>query len=139
MYFTMRPTSISPASTAAAVEKVRTKLRAKSQSTLSERQVLSLKETPIPDAVWVSHATFPAPKEDDLRQAMIAVIKRLGNGNERFDWPETVAVQAEWTGLRSPNEKETSRSPISEEAKFSKLMGNLSTQMTILYVHGGAY
>lgn len=69
---------MSAASTAAAVENVRAKLRALSQSTFSERQTVSLQESKVPDAVWVSHAAFPAPVEDDIRQAMIAVIKRLG-------------------------------------------------------------
>ena len=136
----MPSATISAASAAAAaIGKVRAKLRALSQSTLSERQAASLKETQVPDVVWVSHATFPAPKEDDLRQAMIAVIRRLGNGDERFDWPETVSVQVEWTGQRFSHETKTSRSQISEEAKFLKLMQNVSSPMTIFYVHGGAY
>lgn len=130
---------MSPTSAAAVIEKVRAKFRGLSQSTLSERQAVSLQQTQVPDALWVSHATFPAPEEDDLRQAMIAVIKRLGNEDEQFDWPETVSVQAEWIGQRSLNEKETSTSQISEEAKFVKLMANVSTRTTILYVHGGAY
>ena len=135
----MRTASISPASATAAVERVKAKLRGLSQSTLSERQRVSLQESQIPDAVWVSKATFPAPEEDDLRQAIVATIKRLGEGDEEFDWPETASVQAEWTGPRSSHEKETSRSQISEKAKFLNLMNNVSTSMTILYVHGGAY
>lgn len=62
----MRTASVSAASTAAAVEKVRAKLRALSQYTFSERQTVSLQESKVPDAVWVSHATFPAPEEDDI-------------------------------------------------------------------------
>lgn len=135
----MPSATISVASAAAAIATVRAKLRALSQSTLSERQAASLKETQVPDVLWASHATFPAPKEDDLRQAMIVVIKRLGNGDERFDWPETVSVQVEWTGQRLSHEKDSSRSQISEEAKFLKLMKNVSSPMTIFYVHGGAY
>ena len=63
----MRTPSISPASATAAVERVRAKLRGLSQSTLSSRQRLSLLETQIPDAVWVSKATFLALEEDNLR------------------------------------------------------------------------
>lgn len=135
----MCPGSISAATAATAVGKVRVKLRIMSQSTLSERQAASLKESRVPDAVWVSHATFPASEEDDLRQAIFGVIKRLGNGDERFDWPEVVSVQAEWTGRRSANEIETSSSQIPEAVKFAKLMEDLTTPMTILYIHGGAY
>ena len=111
---TMRNASVSAASAAAAVGKVRAKLRAMSQSPLSERQAVSLKETQVPDAVWVSHATFPAPKEDRLRQAIIAVSKCLGTGEEEFDSPEIVCVKGEWTGQRSVSERETSKSQISE-------------------------
>ena len=136
---TMRTASISAASAAAAVERVRVKLRGLSQSTLSQRQLVSLQEPQIPDAVWVRKATFPPPEEDDLRQVIVAAIKRLGEGDEEFDWPETVSVQAEWTGPRSSREIETSKSQISEKAKFLNLMNNVSTRMTILYVHGGAY
>ena len=135
----MHKASVSASSAAAAVDKVRAKLRAKSQSTLSERQALSLRETQVPDAVWISHATFPAPKEKDLLQAIVAVIKCLGTGEEKFDWPETVHVKGEWTGQRSLSEQETSKSPISERAKFLKLMNNVTSRMTILYIHGGAH
>ena len=76
----MRTTSISPASATAAVEKVRTKLRGLSQSTLSERQRVSLQESQIPDAVWVSKATFPVSEEDDLRQAIVATVRKKRRG-----------------------------------------------------------
>ncbi|KAM0794853.1 hypothetical protein BDR22DRAFT_639195 [Usnea florida] len=46
----------------------------------------------------VSKVTTPAPEEDDLRQLVLATIKCLGDGDEEFDWPETVSIQAEWTG-----------------------------------------
>ena len=135
----MGPSSMSTASAADAVEKVRAKLGVKSRLTLSERQALSLKETEVSDAVWVSQATFPAPQEDDIRQAIIAATKRLGNGDEIIEWPQTVPIRVEWTSQRLSHEKESSRSQISEEVKFLKLMKNVSSRMTILYVHGGAY
>ena len=135
----MHTASISIASAAAAVEKVRGRLKALSQSTLSERQSVSLQEPQIPDAVWVSKVTIPAPEEDDVRQAVVAAIKCLGDGDEKFDWPKTASVQVEWTGSRFSHEKDTSRSQISEETKFVNLMKNFSSRMTILYLHGGAY
>ena len=135
----MGPTSVSTASAAAAVGKVRAKLGVMSRSTLSERQALSLKETKVSDAVWVSQTTFPAPQENDILQAIISVTKSLGNGDEVIEWPEPVPVNVEWTSQRSSHEIESSRSQLSEEEKYLKLMKSAPSRMTILYVHGGAY
>lgn len=136
----MGPTStISAPSTVTAIEKVRAKLRAVAQYTLSERQTASLKEVQEPDTIWVSHATFPPPPEDDMRQAMFAVVKHLRSGNEIIDWPTMTPVEVEWIGQRALDEQAIPKSLFSEKDKFSKLMRHVSSRVTILYIHGGAY
>ena len=69
-----------------------------SQPTFSSRQAKSVKKRPPTDSEWVSGVGLPAPRDDDVLQALLEAEKELGDGGEDFAVPNVQPVQAEWAG-----------------------------------------
>lgn len=136
----MLPSTVSPSWVNAAVRKVRLKLQAASTASLSDRQAASIKAVQAAvSPTIISQVLYPAPREDDLRAVLFHVIRRLGSGHERIEWPETVDVEAEWTGFERTGAPQSRIPPSSERAKYERILRSVSHQVTILYVHGGAF
>lgn len=66
-------------------------------------------------------------------------IEGLRNGHEQVRISEARPVQAEWTGFRSGVKSDTPRPEASEEEQYNMLMEEVSSDVTVLYFHGGAY
>ncbi|KAJ5155547.1 hypothetical protein N7492_008350 [Penicillium capsulatum] len=98
----------------------------------------SLRDPGIKGPIWVSKVTLPRP-EFDVRDAVSRAIDELKTGDETFDVPAVTAVEAEWTGHRSGVGKRTPQPDLSEEEKYRELRKETPSDMTILYLHGGAY
>lgn len=98
----------------------------------------SMRDPGIKGPMWVSKVTLPQP-EFDVRDAVVRAIKDLGTGNETFDLPGVIAVEAEWTGYRSGVDKKATLPDISEEEKYQELRKDVKSDITILYLHGGGY
>ncbi|KAJ5918862.1 hypothetical protein N7454_010006 [Penicillium verhagenii] len=105
---------------------------------LSVTQKNSMRDPGIQGPMWVSKITLPQP-EMDVRDAVLRAIEVLGTGQETFDIPAVQAVEAEWTGYRRGVGKKEPQPEISEEEKYSELRKDITSDMTILYLHGGAY
>ena len=106
---------------------------------LSVWQRQSTKERPADGPVWVSRVTF-LPPEDNVRQALFNAIKTLSSyGSETFTPPSLVPVRAEWTGFRNGVGATSPEANIPEAQKYQKLMTEVTSDITILYVHGGGY
>lgn len=97
-----------------------------------------MRDPGIKGPMWVSKVTLPQP-EFDVRDAVARAIKDLGTGNETFDLPGVIAVEAEWTGYRSGVDKKATLPDISEEEKYQELRKEVKSDITILYLHGGGY
>ncbi|KAJ5644949.1 hypothetical protein N7507_010960 [Penicillium longicatenatum] len=108
------------------------------RKTMTETQKNSLRDPGIKGPMWVSKVTLPQP-ELDVRDAVVRAIEILGTGQETFDIPDTTAVEAEWTGYRRGVGKKEPQPDISEEDKYRALRKDITSDMTILYLHGGAY
>lgn len=83
----------------------------------------------------------PPPPQDEQgpQDAVRRAIQELGDGSETYTAPDIIAVEAEWTAYRegiSPNEP---RPDLPEQEHYKLLMENVSSPVTILYFHGGAY
>lgn len=99
----------------------------------------SMRDPGIKGPMWVSKITLPRP-EFDVRDAVVRAIEDLKTtGNETFIMPPVAAVEAEWTGYRSGVGKNTPQPDLTEEEKYQELRRESSSDMTILYFHGGAY
>jgi acetyl esterase/lipase len=106
---------------------------------VSKSQKVSIRDPGLQPHMRVSKITIPAPGEDDIRQALFKSIDELKEGSETYTQPELVPVEAEWTGFRATAATTTPEPPTSEEENYENLMKEVKNDITILYVHGGAY
>lgn len=105
---------------------------------LAKMQKNSMRDPGIKGPMWVSKVTLPPP-EIAVRDAVLRAIEDLSAGGETYDVPGIAAVEAEWTGHRSGVEKHTLQPDLSEKEKYRELRKEAPSDMTILYLHGGAY
>lgn len=77
----------------------------------------------------------------DVRQALARAISELGDGTETYQMPDVKDVEAEWTGSRAGVDKKTAQPDLPEHELYQRLMNdaNRTSDLTILYFHGGAY
>lgn len=108
-------------------------------SSVSKQQAMSLKDPGIKGKMWISKVTLPKPEEDDLRRAVVDAVDALKEGNEKYTVPDLAPVEAEWTGWRKDVGKDAPRPDLSESEHYEHLMKEVSSDVTILYFHGGAY
>jgi acetyl esterase/lipase len=108
---------------------------------ISRVQRLSIHDPGIKGRIWISKATLPVPKEDDVRQALFKTIDRLKDSGEAsggYLEPQLLPVEAEWTGYRADATPSSLLPDISEEEKYKEMMREVSSPATVLYLHGGA-
>lgn len=108
------------------------------QKPLGQIQRAGLKDPGITGPRWISKVTIPN-EDDALLEVIDNVMELLGDGTETYTRPEVIPVEAEWTGCRSRAGKKEPRLDISEAEQYQKLMEEVSSPVTILYFHGGAY
>lgn len=89
--------------------------------------------------IWVSKTAFPAPPEDDIRKLVLSAIKTLGEGGEEYDTPSLEPVTGEWVGYRAGVSAGTPEPSISEQEKYTSLLKEVESDVTVLYFHGGSY
>ncbi|KAF7960037.1 hypothetical protein EAE96_001637 [Botrytis aclada] len=98
--------------------------------------------------MWIAKYTIPRPQDDfhdnervyGIRNALVKAIKELGTGDNAFDLPEIVDVQAEWTGYRNGVSAFARRPDVSECKQYEMMMKEVAPNSpTILYFHGGAF
>jgi acetyl esterase/lipase len=108
-------------------------------SPMSRSQKISCRDPGIKGPIWISKVTIPAPKETDALDLIISAIKSVGDGNETIDAPSIVPVEAEWTGSRPSVGASEPRPSTPESEQYTSLMKEVTSDVTILYFHGGAY
>ncbi|KZF19761.1 hypothetical protein L228DRAFT_285699 [Xylona heveae TC161] len=118
-------------------------------SSVSEQQQRSIRAPPVRGPMWISRVTLsPPPEENDVKRLLFTAIDQLNEsdnandnktGETAYEKPELVPVEAEWTGYRAAAWRTTPEpSVLSEEEKYHRLMKEVTSDITILYVHGGA-
>lgn len=127
---------------AGVVQKVRTAILSKANTTpISIRQKTSLKGEAPEVAPWVSHLELPAPpsEQGDIQQLLLKAIENLGRGDEHYALPSLQRIQVQWTSATSPLPPEFDRLEMSNELKYKYMMDKVTSRVTLLYVHGGAF
>ena len=109
------------------------------KSAIGKAQKLSFRDPGIKGALWISKATFPKPEEDAVLDAVLRAIRELGDGQETFTIPDVSAVEGEWTGSRKGVGAKEPRPEGSEEEMYKKLMSEVTSDLTVLYFHGGGH
>jgi acetyl esterase/lipase len=108
-------------------------------SPMSRSQKISCRDPGIKGRLWVSKVTIPAPPETDAIDLIISAIKSVGDGSESLDTPSIAPVEAEWTGTRPGVAASEPRPSLPESEQYTSLMKEVTSDVTILYFHGGAY
>ena len=89
--------------------------------------------------LWISRVSMPSPEDEDVVQSLVQIITCLGDGAEKFDRPTLNAVEGEWVGYRHSPSKNIEGSTDAERCNFENLMGDVTHELTMLFVHGGAF
>ena len=106
---------------------------------LLKQQRWSLKDPGIKGKMWISKVVLAKPEEHDIQHALIDAIEDMKEGNEIYTVPEIIPVEAEWTGYRSNVHNTHPRPDLSEAQHYKKLISEVTSDVTILYFHGGAH
>ncbi|KAK7435254.1 hypothetical protein CaCOL14_012903 [Colletotrichum acutatum] len=109
---------------------------------ITSTQKLANRDSGVKGRIWVATYASPVPPETDVRDAIIGVIQstRAPDTPElKLRLPDIVPVEAEWTGYRAGATEEERPPAIGEKEKFEKLQKEVTSPLTVLYLHGGAY
>ncbi|KAF3916385.1 Esterase [Orbilia brochopaga] len=104
-------------------------------------QRISLRELVIRGRMWIAKVPIPAPTGPETRQVVIDAVNAMIPPDEQYDWtvPELPALSAEWTGYRANVAMDAPQPPdMSEADKYAAMMKEVTSPVTICYVHGGA-
>jgi acetyl esterase/lipase len=106
---------------------------------ISKLQRLTTRDPGVKGKVWVSKVKLDIPAEDDVRQLLFKAIDDMGAGTEQWTKPESTPLEGEWNGYRAgARDDEAEPADLSEQQKYDALLKETSSQVTILYFHGGA-
>jgi hypothetical protein len=89
--------------------------------------------------VWVSRVALFPPEDDHARQALLETIDCLSRTPEIYTKPQPAPVKGEWVGHRRNVSPQAPEPNITEKGKYHGLMRDVSSEVTMLYVHGGAF
>ena len=106
---------------------------------VSKRQKSSAIDPEAKGPIWVSRVTLPPPQEDDVRQALFKTIDILSANSETYTKPTSVPVEGEWVGHRRNVDAQAPEPILTEREKYNGLMRDVSSAVTMLYVHGGGF
>ncbi len=122
-----------------AVKKMRAFFAQSPMPSISTLQQHSLRERSVTGPVWISRVILPCP-EDTVRTVLYRGIKDLSSdGWETFALPSLMPVEVEWTGYKKGLESSELEVSISERSKYLNLMKEVTSNVTLLYVHGGGF
>ncbi|MCJ1313036.1 hypothetical protein MMC25_006712 [Agyrium rufum] len=109
------------------------------QPTITAYQAANGFDRPTKGPIWASRVVLDVRDEVDARVALMQVATTLGNktGNPIAP-PEMSSVRGEWVGHRKGVDRTAVELQIPEDEKYTRLMDDTTSDLTILYVHGGS-
>ena len=112
------------------------------QPTMSERQAFSRQELFSEGHLWISHASFSIGVNESLRDIFLQAVIEIGDGvggTEGFTGraSQNRAIQAEWDGYKKAGTEQIET--LFEREKYDVLLQECSSDIVILYSHGGGY
>ena len=106
---------------------------------LSKRQESSALDPEAKGPLWISRVILPPPQEDNFRQALFKTIDILSANSKTYTKPTSAPVQGEWVGHRRNVDAQAPEPALTEREKYTGLMSDVSSTVTMLYVHGGGF
>lgn len=104
---------------------------------ISQIQKGSIRDPGVKGRKWISRYTIPEA-DDGVKTALYEAIDGLKDGTEDIFDVERVPVEVEWTGYRKGVPNKEPELEISEDQKYVNLMREVTSDVVILYLHGGA-
>lgn len=123
----------SPASIVKVTKSVRSTIETIGRRSVTAHQQETLKEVPVVAPTVVSKWTIPTPPEDDVRQLLSRTIDLLNENNGEYVLPESIPIEARWTGSSKSGPK------LSDEEKYEDLVKEVTSPVVVLFIYGGAY
>lgn len=112
-------------------------------SSVSKAQRASLRDAGVKGKKWISKYTIPAPKKDgdNVAENVHRVVDELAEGGKPVAWekPEVADLKVEWTGWRKDANAKDTLPDVSEGEKYGKLLEEVTSDIVVLYFHGGAH
>jgi len=121
------------------IEMLRSILDSPHPTPLSRQQKASLKDPGIKGKMWISKATFPSPGGEEVLTLLANAVEEMKEDGNIYTIPGLAPVEAEWTGYRANVDANRPRLDLSEAQHYEKLMLEVSSDVTVLYFHGGAH
>ncbi len=122
-----------------AVKKMRAFFAQSPMPSVSTLQQNSLRERSVREPVWISRVSLPCP-EDAVRTVLYRGIKTLSSdGWETLKLPSLVPVEVEWVGYKKDADAKLLEAHMPEKEKYLNLMKEVTSNVTLLYVHGGGF
>ncbi|ROT34906.1 hypothetical protein SODALDRAFT_329108 [Sodiomyces alkalinus F11] len=109
---------------------------------ISSTQRLVVRDQGIKGRIWVANYAAPAPPDPDVLDVLVAAIEGLHDTSSppvEIPRPRITAVEAEWTGYRANATGDARLPPLSARELFDEMQKEVSSPVTVLYLHGGAY
>lgn len=109
---------------------------------ITSTQKLANRDRGVKGRIWVSTYASPASSEADVRNAIVGAIQSLRTPDTPeidLRLPDLVPVEAEWTGYRAGAKPDSKPPAIGEKEKYDELQKEVTSPLTVLYFHGGAY
>lgn len=100
-----------------------------------------MRDHAIKGPMWISKTTLTAKDagENNLLEALEQAINSLDDSVGKIPIPPLRNLEAEWTGYRTGVGGREPQPDITEDEKYDRLMKEVTSDVTILYFHGGAY
>ncbi|KAL6720835.1 hypothetical protein ACLMJK_002760 [Lecanora helva] len=90
-------------------------------------------------STWLSQTTLSSP-ENTIRTVLYEAIRSISkDGWTVFKLHDIVPIDVEWIGYRKDSLHVGDNIGLSEREKYLRLMNDVSSDITIFYVHGGGF
>ena len=104
---------------------------------ITKQQQQTQKAAKVSFPSWISQVQLPVPSNENVSHWLSEVIRSLGTGDEIIDPVSLANVNAEWIG--SSRFEEQTDEPLSELDKYNRMMDDVSSNVVLLFLHGGAF
>ena len=122
-----------------ATKKLRAFFAQSPMPSVSTLQQNSLRDRSAPRSAWISRTILPSP-EDTVRTVLFEAIQALASdGWIAPELPSLLPIEAGWIGHRKKTHTGPLQDSSPEKENYDNLMKEVTSNASLLYVHGGGF
>lgn len=109
---------------------------------ISMQQMATSQDMPARGNVWAARTTVTVTAKDTVATLFQRAINGLANGpDQKVEVGDCVVedVKAQWSGWRADVSRDEEEPEVEEGEKYERLMGEVTSDLTMLHAHGGFY